>query len=176
MAFGYDRSSQCPLRAVGFHSREEELLVVGAGGLAGLGLCDGGAEPVDAGQDPHGFGCMFGEVEDLVPGAAHEGRGDLEQPRAEPFGFPFPRVVPGEGDGLHPGDELGGELDDLAPDLVLREGLQRELLKAHVLGVTDPVFAACTATVPQFQDGKLAARGGGTSPERSEEGEWWRTR
>ena len=69
MAFGYDRSSQCPLRAVGFHSREEELLVVGAGGLAGLGLCDGGAEPVDAGQDPHGFGCMFGEVEDLVPGA-----------------------------------------------------------------------------------------------------------
>ena len=49
VAFGYDRSSQCPLRAVGFHSREEMLLVVGTGGLAGSGLCDGNAEPVDAG-------------------------------------------------------------------------------------------------------------------------------
>lgn len=52
-------------------------------GVAWTGLSDGGAEPVDAGQDGAGFGSGFGEVEDLVPAAAHGGRGDLEQSRAE---------------------------------------------------------------------------------------------
>ena len=148
------------MRAVGFHSRE------GAGGRRDgwarhSGLRDGGAEPVDAGQDPHGFGSVLGEVEDLVPAAAHQGRRDLEQPRAKPFGLPLPGVVTGEGDGLHPGNKLGGELDDLAPDLVLREGLQRELQQAHVLGVTDPVLAPGAAAVPQLQDGQLSAWGVG---------------
>ncbi|WP_217349644.1 DUF3093 family protein [Herbaspirillum sp. VT-16-41] len=46
---------------------------------------------------------MFGEVEDLVPGAAHEGRGDLEQPRAQPFGVPLPRIMAGQRDGLQSG-------------------------------------------------------------------------
>jgi len=64
--------------------RRNVLLVVGSGGLAGSGLCDGGAEPVDAGQDGAGFGSVLGEVEEPVPAAAHEGRGDVEQSRAEP--------------------------------------------------------------------------------------------
>jgi len=51
----------------------------------------------------------------------------------------------GQRDGLHPGDDDAGELDDLAPDLVLRESLQRELHQAHVLGVADPVLAARAA-------------------------------
>lgn len=100
---------------------------------------------------------MPGEVEDLVSAAPHERRGDLEQPRAESFGLPSPCVAAGEGDGLHPGDKLRGELDDLAPDLVLRESLQRELLKAHVLRVANPVLAARAATVTQLEDGELSA-------------------
>ena len=77
----------------GFHSREEVLLVVGTDGAAGSGLRDGDAEPVDAGQDGQRFRCVCGEVQDPLAAAAHQGRGDLEQPRAEPFGLPLPRVV-----------------------------------------------------------------------------------
>src|SRR5699024_12811117 len=60
------------------------VLVVGVGGPGWSGLCEGGAEPVDAGQAGAGFGSVLGEVEDPVPAAAHEGRADVEQSRAEP--------------------------------------------------------------------------------------------
>src|SRR5690625_246624 len=128
------------------------------GGVAWSGLRDGGAEPAHAGQDGERFRGVSGEVEDLVSGASGQGRGDLEQPRAEPFGLPATCVVTGEGDGLHPGDHLAGELDDLAPDLVLCEGLQWELQQTHVLGVPDPVLTPCPATVAQLEDRELSAR------------------
>ncbi|CWB19744.1 Uncharacterised protein [Streptococcus pneumoniae] len=100
-------------------------------------------------------------MQDLVPTAAHDGRGDLEQPCAKPFGLPATCIMAGQRDGLHPGDDDAGELDDLAPDLVLRESLQRELHQAHVLGVADPVLAARAAAVTQLQHWKLAAWGVG---------------
>src|SRR5699024_12253606 len=34
-----------------------------------------------------------GEVEDPVPGVAHEDRGDVDQPRAGPFGLLLPGIV-----------------------------------------------------------------------------------
>lgn len=57
------------------------LPVVGTDGLAKSGLCDGSVEPVDAGQDGERFRGVLGEVQNLVAGAAHQGRGNLEQPR-----------------------------------------------------------------------------------------------
>ena len=101
---------------------------------------------------------MVGEVEDLRSAASDKGRGDLEQSGAEPFGLPSSRVSAGQGDHLHPGDQLGGETDDLGPDLVLREALQRELRQTHVFGIADPVLAAGAAAVTQLQGRELAAR------------------
>ena len=75
------------------------LLVVGSGGPAGSGLGDGGAESVDAGEHGSSFGSVLREVQHLSTTAAGEGRGDLEQPRAQPFGLPPPRVVTGQRDG-----------------------------------------------------------------------------
>lgn len=43
LASGRDDPPQCPLWAVGFHSREEVLLIVGAGGSAGASLHDDSA-------------------------------------------------------------------------------------------------------------------------------------
>src|SRR5690625_2259732 len=152
------------------------LLVVGTGGASRSGLGDGDAELVYAGEDGERFRGMLSKVENLVPAAAHEGRGDLEQPGAESFGLPLPRVVAGQRDGLHPGDHLVGELDDLAPDLVLRERSQRELQQAHevlrersqrelqqahVFGVADPVLTPGPAAVAQLQDRQLAVWGVG---------------
>src|SRR5699024_11790363 len=66
------------------------LLVVGTGGASRSGLGDGDAELVYAGEDGERFRGMLSKVENLVPAAAHEGRGDLEQPGAESFGLPLP--------------------------------------------------------------------------------------
>ena len=53
--------------------------------------------------------------------------------------------------------QFAGQRDDLAPDLVLGEVVQRQVAQAGVLGAADPVLAAGPAAVPQFQVGELAA-------------------
>src|SRR3954454_6688943 len=63
----------------------------------------------------------------------------------------------GEREGLHPGGQVGGERDDGAPDLVLREVVQRQVGRAGVLGASDAVLGAGPAAVPQLEGGQLAA-------------------
>jgi hypothetical protein len=65
---------------------------------------------------------------------------------------------------LHPGGQLGGEGDDGAPDLVLGEAVQGQVGQPGVLGEPDPVLAAGSSAVPEFEVGELAGAG------------WWRTR
>src|SRR5690625_7966166 len=99
------------------------LLVVGTGGASRSGLGDGDAELVYAGEDGERFRGMLSKVENLVPAAAHEGRGDLEQPGAESFGLPLPRVVAGQRDGLHPGDHLRSEERRVGSEARVRGGM-----------------------------------------------------
>lgn len=42
----------------------------------------------------------------------------------------------------HPGQQVTGEGNDGAPDLVLREGLERQVPQSGVLGDADPVLAS----------------------------------
>lgn len=62
---------------------------VGMGDLAGPGLFDGRAEPAGSAQCGAGFRGVFGEVEDLVPTEAHEGRGNPSQLYAKSFGLRY---------------------------------------------------------------------------------------
>ena len=73
---------------------------------------------------------------------------------------------PGQGEELRPGQQLAGQGDDLAPELVLGEAFQREVPQAGVLGAANPVLAPRPAAVTQFQVSELAAfRVGGESVE-----------
>jgi hypothetical protein len=60
--------------------------------------------------------------------------GLLPQPQA--LGFPSAGGA-GEGEELGPGDEVAGQGDELAPDLVLREAVQGQAAQAGVLGAAD---------------------------------------
>ena len=84
-------------------------------------------------------------------GAGASGR-DREQSQAQPFGFPAPGVVR---EGLHPGEQVGGERHERAPDLVLGEVMQRQVGQPGVIGVADAVLGAGPAAVPQLQLGQL---------------------
>ncbi len=48
---------------------------------------------------------------------------DGEQSQAQPLGFPPAGFVPGQGEGLRPGEQVGGERDEGTPDLVLHRQL-----------------------------------------------------
>lgn len=75
------RSGSAPERVLG---------IVGTNEADVSGLCDDAVETVGPGQDLHGFGSVTGEVEDLVPAAADQDCGDLEQACAESFRLPRP--------------------------------------------------------------------------------------
>jgi hypothetical protein len=105
--------------------------------------------------DLAGPGPAPGEAEPQSSAAADEASRDGEGPQPEPFRLP-PSCLPREGEHLHPGQELAGQGDDLAPDLVLGEALEREVAQAGVLGIPDAVLAAGPVTVPQFQVRELA--------------------
>jgi hypothetical protein len=64
-------------------------------------------------------------------GAGMAGR-DRKQPQAQPLGLPPAGVVPGQGEGLHPSEQVGGERDEGAPDLVLCGVVQRQVGQAGV--------------------------------------------
>jgi hypothetical protein len=65
-----------------------------------------------------------------------------------------------------PGQQLAGQRDDLAPDLVLLKTVQRQVTQPGVLGIADPVLALRPAPVTQLQVSELAAlRAGGRAGE-----------
>ena len=87
-----------------------------------------------------------GQAQPQAAAAADEAPGDGEEPQPQPFGFPAAGGA-GEGEHLHPGQQLAGQRDDLAPDLVLGVAVQREVAQAGVLGAADPVLAPGPAAV-----------------------------
>jgi hypothetical protein len=92
---------------------------------------------------------------------AAEASGNGEQSQAQPLWLPPPGGVAGEGEGLHPGDKVGGEGGDRAPDLVGGEVVQREVGQPAVLQAADAVLGTGSAAVPQLQVGELPAGGEG---------------
>ncbi len=55
-----------------------------------------------------------------------------------------------EAEDLGPDGEFVGELGDLEPDLVLVEGVQRQIGQAGVLLAADPVLGVRAEPVPDF--------------------------
>jgi hypothetical protein len=120
-----------------------------------------GVESAEAVEDQAGERRRSGEVQHGAPAGGREASGDREQPQAEALGFPAASRMVGEGEDLHPGDQVTGEGDDGAPDLVLGEVVQRQVGQPAVLGAADPVLGPGPAAVPQFQVGQLPAGGEG---------------
>jgi hypothetical protein len=87
------------------------------------------------------------EVQHGLAGVAGEPAREPEQPVAQPFRLPASRRVVGEGEHLGPGDQVEGERDNGAPDLVLGEVVQGQVGQAGVLRAADAVLAAGAAAV-----------------------------
>ena len=77
----------------------------------------------------------------LIIESARSRRSPPVQPVAEPFRLPPADGLVVEGEAVHPGGELAREGDDGAPELILRERVQRQVRQACVLGQPDPVLA-----------------------------------
>ncbi len=60
----------------------------------------------------------------------------------------------GQGEGLHPGGQVGGQRHDGAPELVLREVMQRQVGQPGVFRDSDAVLGPGTAAVAQLQVGQ----------------------
>ena len=73
--------------------------------------------------------------------------GQGEQPEPEPFGFPPPCGVLGEGEQLGPGGDLAGQRDDGLPDPVLVQLVQRQVGQPGVLRGADAVLGPGAAAV-----------------------------
>jgi hypothetical protein len=65
------------------------------------------------------------------------------------------RAGPGRPSVLHPGEQLAGQSDDLAPDLVLGVAVQGKVAQVSVFRAA--VFTAGAAAVPHLKVGELAA-------------------
>ena len=123
--------------------------------------------PADPGEGVEGLQRESGErrgggqvQQPAAAGAGVAGR-DAEQPQAQPFGLPAAGLVLGEGEGLHPGEQVGGERHQGAPDLVPGEVVQRQVGQPGVVGGADAVLGAGAAAVPQLEVGQLPAAGEG---------------
>ena len=100
------------------------------------------------------------EADSDPPGGADEPAGDGEQAQPQPFRF-GDSVFAGQGQGLGPGEQVLGELDDFQPDAVGRIVLVGQIPHAGVFAAADPVLAAGPAAVPLFQGGELTFPGVG---------------
>lgn len=105
-------------------------------------------------------GCV-GQVQDGAAGVAGDGGRDGEDPQPQALGLPPSGLLAGQGEHLHPGDDLGREGHDREPDLVLCEVVQRHGAQSGVLGGADAVLAARPATVAQLQVSELSTRPAG---------------
>ncbi len=104
-------------------------------------------QPAEGGGDP---GCPWppgGEAEAKPAAAADDASGGGEQAQSQPLGFPAAGAA-GKGEQLGPGDQLAGQGDDVAPDLVPRIPVQRQAAQPGVLGAPVPVLAPGAAAVP----------------------------
>jgi hypothetical protein len=102
-----------------------------------------GREGLQAGDrvgDPRGPGPVPGKAEPQAASAAGQAADDGEQAQPQPLRFP-PAGGAGQGEHLGPGQQLAGQRDDLAPQLVLREPLQRQVPQPGILRAADPVLA-----------------------------------
>jgi hypothetical protein len=61
--------------------------------------------------------------------------------------------VVGEGEGVGPGEQVGGEGDDLEPDLVLGVAVEGQVAHPGVLECADAVLGAGALAVSDFQVG-----------------------
>ena len=80
--------------------------------------------------------------------------GDVQQSVAQPFRLGFGELAV-EQQRLGPDDQVVREHHDLQPHLVERELLERELRKAGVLVVADPVLDAGALAVTALEDGDV---------------------
>ena len=131
-----------------------------AGLVSGWSAGGEGLQPGDRGSYLPGPGPAGGEAEPQAAAAADETPGAGEDPQPQPFRFP-PAGRAVQGEHRHPGQQLAGQGDDLAPDLVLGEAVQGEVAQPGVLGAADPVLTPCPAPVTEFQVSELAAFGAG---------------
>ena len=125
-----------------------------------MGLSAGcqGVQSADGGGDVAGPGPPGGQAQPQAAAAADNPPRAAEDPQAEPLWFPAAGRA-GEGEHLGPGQQLAGQGDDLAPDLVLVVSVQRQVSQPSVLGVADPVLAPGPAAVSQFQVSELPGPG-----------------
>ena len=113
--------------------------------------CGGGP----AGVDEVVPGPVAWESESSSAAGVDDPAGDGEEPEPEAFGFPSAGGLgrrPGQG--LGPGQEVGGERDDLQPDLVLGEAVEGQVAQAGVLEAADAVLGSGSLPVPDLQIGQ----------------------
>src|SRR5512135_2162877 len=146
----------------------------GGGVLRAHGSLESVADGSETGWSAGGQGmqALHGGVDVACPGpgaveadsdsaaGADEPAGDGEQAQPQPFRF-GDSVLSGQGQGLGPGEQVLGELDDLEPEAVGRIVLVGQISHAGVFSAADPVFAAGAAAVPAFQLGELPFAGVG---------------
>jgi hypothetical protein len=158
--------SGCPAVAPGGRgSTSPGVLLPGRSGCSGWSAGREGLQAGGRDGDLRGPGPAFGEAEPQAPAAPYEAAGDGEHAQAQAFGLPAAGGA-GEGEQLRPGQQLAGQRDDLAPELVLSEPLQWQVPQPGVLGAADPVLAACPPAVAQLQVSELPFLGvGGESGE-----------
>lgn len=87
------------------------------------------------------------------PGA-DDPSGHGQDPEAELLGFPSAGLVVTEAESLGPGQQVGGQSDDLKPDLVLGEAVEGQVLHPGVLQSTDAVLGAGTLAMTDLELGQ----------------------
>jgi hypothetical protein len=98
---------------------------------------------VPAGVDEVVPGPVAWESEVSSSAGADDASGDGEDAESESLGFPSAGgLMPVEGEGLGPGEEVGGECDDLDPDPVLGVAVEGQVPQAGVFQGADAVLAA----------------------------------
>jgi hypothetical protein len=105
-----------------------------------------GLEAGDCGGDLPGPGPAGSEAELEAAAAVDDAPGAGEEAEPQPFRFPSAGFA-GEGEDLHPGEQVAGQGDDLAPHLVLVKALEGKVAQARVLRAADPVLASGPAAV-----------------------------
>jgi hypothetical protein len=92
-----------------------------------------------------------GEVQLALACGEREPGADVQEPVAQPFRFGFGELTV-EAECLGPDEQVVREHHDVDPHLVERECLERELLKARVFVVADPVLDPGALAVTTLDD------------------------
>lgn len=90
-----------------------------------------------------------------APPGLRETRGEREEPVAEPFRLPTPRLLAWVAEHSHPGGDIGREGHEQTPDAVLLEPVQGQIPQARIFRDADTVLAARPLAVPELEIGEL---------------------